>query len=285
MLDDTRRSGERLVVALIADVRMTALEIMSACQRLGLPPPATLPSGRSLDMLDSTAAAEPLQPEPPWMSQLLAALATPEVVVFAHRQETGSVAEISVIAALPPWAAEESPEAQDTYRLTLFECDELLERVVTFCRLADRAIGEAEQCEISGSGFVRILERAREDPSSALALLRTEGVPAADAALLVAALTSCERLAQVTVAHQPRAGRLEGMTTAWLDGGPAGLWRVDAPKLATSGDYGDYGDILLSRTSVSVAPVTRHTLIKEIASGFPQNVRKDLAESGGGMTP
>jgi hypothetical protein len=85
----------------------------------------------------------------------------------------------------------------------------------------------------------------------------------------VAALGSCERRAQVTVVRRAAATRLEGSTTAWLDSGQHGLWRVNAPKLASSSDVGEHGRGLLDATTVTLCPRRVQSLIDEIMEGFP----------------
>ena len=73
--------------------------------------------------------------------------------------------------------------------------------------------------------------------------------------------------------HRPSTSRLEGTTTSWFDGGDAGLWEIEAAKLASSGDYGDYGEALLEQTQVTVRPTSKEALVSDIARGFPRRGR------------
>jgi hypothetical protein len=204
---------------------------------------------------------------------LLRTLALPQTVVFAHRQRTGSIMEIRVFAVSPRLAVEQVPEMGSAYQLSVFRPEGLLERVVAFCELSDRPLADGRPCTIPYSAFLRVIDQAATDRTGTLARLRAEGVAKDMAVALVTAVSLCERLAQVTVMRRPSTTRLEGTTTAWLDGGAGGLWSVDAPKLARSGDYGDYGEGLLDRSEVTVAPTTAKTLLDEILSGFPDRNR------------
>ena len=256
-------------------------EIVTGCRRRGLPRPPTLPNIAS-DAGDAGAAgpagaagaAPPAgdgdsTPPPPWLEDMLRTLAMPETVVFAHRQDTGAVAEIRLFAMSAPWAVEQTPGPQSTHALVLLDAGQVMDRVVSFCRLVDRTTATAAACEVAGSTFLLVMARAPADVSGAMALLRADGIATREAQALAEALALSRTLAQVTVVHRPTAGRLVGATTSWLDGGPAGLWLVEAPKLAKSGDYGGYGDMLLEQVSVRVAPVTKEALLTEIERGFP----------------
>lgn len=256
-------------------------EIDTGCRRRGLPRPPTLPNiasdaGHAGDAGDggdagaeSPAGDGESRPSPPWLEDMLGTLATPDTVVFAHCQDTGAVAAIRLFAISAPWAVEQTPGPQSTHALVLLEADQVMDRVVSFCRLADRTPATAAGCEVAGSTFLLVMARAPADVSGAMALLRADGVATPEAQALAEALAASRTLAQVTVVHRPTPGRLEGATTSWLDGGPAGLWLVEAPKLAKSGDYGAYGDMLLEQVSVRVAPVTKGALLAEIERGFP----------------
>jgi hypothetical protein len=249
-------------------VRMTDREITLACEQLGVPRPSTLPGVSPAD--SATADSETGRDwSRPWLPVLLTTLGQPETVVFAHCQETGNPVSIAVFALSPPWAVEQLPEPGSAYGLTLFSADEVLQRVRVYCRLSVRSLVHAGSCEISGRTWLDVLERAATDLPSALRLLRADGVGSADRDALGAALAGWERMAQVTVVQRPTSTRLEGSTTCWLDGGAAGLWEIDAPKLASSGDYGDYGDALLERARMTLRPVSDESLLESIRRGFP----------------
>jgi hypothetical protein len=271
----TASSGRWLTLRDLADkveemastghVLMSESEIAAGCRRLGLPRPSTLPNaGPGAAAVDDHPSANT-----PLVNNLLTTLASPLVVVFAHRQETGSVAEMAVFALSESWAVEQIAQPGSVYSLTLFPGEEQSERVIGFCRLSDRSASGAVACELTGRGFLEAMEKARADPAGAVGLLRVDGLGTSAARSMVEVLAACERRAQVTVARRTEAGRIDGSTAAWLDAGGHGLWRIGAPMLATSGDYGDYGEALLERATVTLAPTTRANILDEINQGFP----------------
>jgi hypothetical protein len=181
----------------------------------------------------------------------------------------GSVAEIAVFAVSSEWAVEQIPQTGSVYSLSLISADGVIDQVLGFCRLSEGGACRAGACELTGRVFLGALEKAAADPAGALGLLRADGLGTSDAKALVEAFAECDRRVQVTVVHRNEAGRIDGSTAAWLDGGANGLLRVNAPTLASSGDYGDYGEALLDRATVSLSPTTRASLIDEIMQGFP----------------
>jgi hypothetical protein len=239
-------------------------EIMAVCRRLGLPRPMTLPN------LGAATGPPPLAAEPSdtRVADIVRTLGRPDTVVFAHRQDRTAVAEIAVLAVSAPWAVEQRPERDSVFAFSLFAADEVVDRVASFCRLEERDEAAARDCQIAGSTWLQAMERAGTDPAGSVALLRADGLSTATAGTVAAAMAACQMMAQVTVVHRPTVTSLVGTTTSWFDAGPAGLWRVDAPKLARSGDRGDYGDLLLERVLVTIGPVTRDELIGEIRQGF-----------------
>jgi hypothetical protein len=190
-------------------------------------------------------------------------------LVFAYRQEMGSVAEIAVFAVSSAWAVEQIPQTGSVYSLSLISAEAVMDQVLGFCRLSEGGACRAGACELTGRVFLKALDKAAGEPAGALGLLRADGLGTSDAKALVDAFAACERRVQVTVVHRTGAGRIDGSTAAWLDGGAGGLLRVNAPTLASSGDYGDYGEDLVDRTTVRLSPTTRASLIDEIVQGFP----------------
>jgi hypothetical protein len=255
-------------VPAVGHVCLTDREITVACRQLGLPRPPTLPGVApepESTSGDSTGPAE----SPSWVQELVTTLAQPQTVVFAHCQQTGTPVSIAVFAVAAPWAVEQRPQQEAVYGLSLFSADEVLQRVGAYCGLSARSPADAGRCELSGGTWLEILEQATTDLPSVLRLLRAEGVGTADRNALGAALAARERMAEVTVVQRAATNRLEGSSTSWLDGGAAGLWEIDAPKLASTGDYGDYGDASLARARITLRPVSDQSLVESIARGFP----------------
>lgn len=257
-------------------VVMTELEIAARCRLLNIARPVTLPNAATDDADGLGNIPDSQSSGAQWVTDLLSTLAAPLVVVFGHRQETGSVAEMVTLAASSSWVAEQIAQPGSAYSLSLFPVTALLDRVSAFCRLSDRSASGVGVCELSGRGFLKAAEQAGADPEGARRTLRAEGLGSQAALALAGALTACERRVQVTVVERLEGGRLEGSTVAWLDGGITGLWRVSAPMLASSGDYGDYGDALLDRTIITISPASRTNLVAEIIEGFPDGVFDDL---------
>lgn len=261
------------LVLSVGHVRMTDREITLACGQLGVPRPPTLPGVSPDDSASAEVTSSGNSPgmagAAPWLRDLLMTLGKPETVVFAHCQETGTPVTIAVFAVSPPWAVEQLPEQGGPYGLTLFSADEVLPRIADYCKLSARSLVQAGRCEISGSAWLEILERATTDLPSALRLLRAEGVGTTDRHALGAALAACERMAQVTVVQRPTTTRLVASSTSWLDGGAAGLWEINAPKLSRSGDYGDYGEASLARALMTLCPASDKSVLASIARGFP----------------
>ena len=257
-------------VPLVGHIVMSEMAIVAGCRRLGVPRPRTLPNaGPGEQAVDADDPGGVEATETPWVRDLLVTLGSPAVAVFAHRQEAGSVAEIAVFAVSSPWAAEQIAEPGSVYSLSLFSANDVLDRVAAFCRLFDRTQPDAEACELSGGGFLRAMEQAAAEPNRVLGVLRADGLGRRAAQALLEAFAACERRAQVTVVRRSESGRIDGSTAAWLDGGASGLWRVGAPSLATSGDYGDYGEGLVDRSTVVLSPTNRASLLDEISQGFP----------------
>ncbi len=254
---------------------MTESEIAARCRVLNIARPATLPNAADDDAVAPDETAESQSPVAPWVTDLLSTLAGPSVVIFAHHQETGSVAEMVALAASSSWVAEQIAQPGSTYSLSLFPATELIDRVSAFCRLSDRSPSSVGVSELSGRGFLKAAEQARIDPEGARRTLRADGLGSQATLALAGALSACERRVQVTVVQRLEGGRLEGSTVAWLDGGITGLWRVSAPMLAISGDYGDYGDALLDKTVITISPATRTSLVAEIIEGVPDGVLED----------
>jgi hypothetical protein len=210
---------------------------------------------------------------PRLMTDILATLASPATVVLAHFQPAGRLLRLRVFAVGVALAVEQTPGAASTYELALMDAADVLGRLATFCELADRPRPVAAPCAVSFSTFVRVLSDERAAAADIRRRLLADGVPSADATFLAAALAGCERLGQVTLLRRPAPGRLDGATTAWLDGGTAGLWRVDAPTLAHSGDMGVYGEVLMERHLVTLTPTSERELKDEFGQGFPTGGR------------
>jgi hypothetical protein len=205
---------------------------------------------------------------PAWTADLLETLARPDTVAFFHCRERGSPAKIKVCVVARPWAVEQVPETGGTYALSLFDAADVTTRMIAFTRLSDRGEIPDRRLEISGTTFLRAMERAPSDLAGTCGLLRADGLTAGDAGLLAAAFAGCQRLAQVTVLNRPTATLLEGVSVGWFDAGTGALWQVIAPKLAIAGDYGDVGEGLLDQTLVVVRPTTNKALLEEIERGF-----------------
>jgi hypothetical protein len=189
-------------------------------------------------------------------------------VAFFHCREKGAPAKIRVCVVAHPWAVEQVPEAGGTYALALLDAADVATRMIAFTCLSDRGEIPACRLEISGSAFLRAMERAPSDLAGTCGLLRADGLTSGDARLLAAAFAGCQRLAQVTVLKRPTATLIEGVSVGWFDAGTCGLWQVIAPKLAIAGDYGDVGVALLDQTLVVVRPTTNKALLEEIERGF-----------------
>ena len=69
---------------------------------------------------------------------------------------------------------------------------------------------------------------------------------------------------RLCAAGEHRKSAIAATSLAWFDAGDTGLWQVDAPRLATSGDYGLDGEARLDQVTVRVVPTTSTALADEI---------------------
>jgi hypothetical protein len=86
-------------------------------------------------------------------------------------------------------------------------------------------------------------------------------------------------LGSLTVVHRVAPARVQGATTGWLDGGPAGLWQVDPANLARGGDPGTVRPGDRSRVQAPIRPTTPAALLAEVEAGFPEWLRPLLRQS------
>jgi hypothetical protein len=259
-------------VALHGRFTMTRTEIDEATTRLRIPPPVTLPPVAGTVARRPSGVVAGLGVEPEMLSDVLGTLAQPDALLLAHRLETGGLTELRLLAVSARWTVEQTAGPFGQYDFELWDGGTVVERVVAWCRLQPRPPAAGRPCELSGRAWLDVLALAAEDPGRAVRILRWDGVGADAAEPLVAAAAGRRRTVQVTTLHRPTLRRLEGTTVGWIDGGDAGLWEVAAPKLATSGDYGRSGSMLIEAVQIRLTPTTVEGLVAEIVRGFPPGV-------------
>lgn len=209
----------------------------------------------------------------------VAALASAEAVVLAHRQDAGAVVELRVFGVSAGAVVSQVAGPASRFELSLLRPAELLAELVAWCGLHERTPAPVEALTCSLRTFIGLLEAPAG--ADAGALLRADGAGGHSGEALARAAGTVRRLAEVTVLHRPGRQRVAGTTTGWIDAGDNGLWAVDAPTVARSGDPGTYGELALEVRCVTLTPVTLPQLLVEIVSGLPPGL-VDIVSDGQG---
>jgi hypothetical protein len=245
-------------------VRLTEEEMVIACKRLGLGRPVTLPNLEPQPAADDTGPVVDTEPIPDVVVEAMSTLAAPRALVLVHRQDgSGSIA-LRVVAVGGDVAVEQIANADGPYSLTVVGLDDVTARMVEFVELVERPVAASRTLELSGRTFLRARQDAAPDPEQARRALRGDGLTPHDAEVLTDALARSQRLVSVAIASTPSRRAAAATNIGWFDAEQAGLWQVDAPRLATSGDFGDDGEARLDRAVVRIGPASKHALVEQI---------------------
>jgi len=258
--------------------------IGALCTRLHLPPPAALAGSSILrdddpdrdaifDAAWSALVAAGLVADPGDAGQPLpraiALLGAPETLVTIHRQ-TDLRVDAGFIAVNGPEAAEHQPLDAERHAIAGLPTGKVASRIAAFCRLTDRPLPATGPAAFTAAELLTLTELVAEgDLDGALAL--TAGRPDEPAARgFVAALSQRTVSGQVSITRYAGPGRIEGTSTAWVDGGDAGIWRIPRPTVSPLWESGqsDNGD--LDWIPIEVSPVTASAVLTEIIDGFPE---------------
>lgn len=261
------------------EVTLSVDAIAALCDRLGLPAPVPLGSREALlvggpvpnegfDVAGGMASEDVLAPvdeagdgaDADELAVALGVLGAPEILISALRQGATPGMTTSICVS-GEQSAELRPVGAGGFLVALFPVGSALGRVTAFCQLEDRPAPHVAPFRTTAARLAAASERvaAGDVPGAAAVLGGGEGTEAARAAFL-RALASPRTACQVAVVDRRRDGRLHGTVTAWLDGGPAGLWRVP-PTGSARVD-----------AELEIGPVAAADIVAEITEGFPELV-------------
>lgn len=206
----------------------------------------------------------------PAVAAVIEIAAAPGILGRAQFESRGSV-ETRFYGSRPDATVEHAPLEGSVHRLTPFPTDELLTRVLDFCRLEQRPEIEAPPFTVSFGELQACGERvAAGDSESARVLLSGAGAPTDSAAAFVQAIGTKCHLARVTFLYRLDDNRLAGGELTWVDGGEHGLWLTptpDADDAIGSKSEGAYTALL--DEPVMVTPTSASAIAAELLSYLP----------------
>ncbi|MGQ0433899.1 MAG: hypothetical protein ACT452_16005 [Microthrixaceae bacterium] len=213
----------------------------------------------------------------PAVRRLFELLAEPGLLARTMYEEAGNV-ETRLFAAVPEVAIEHLPLRGEIHRLTPFETEQLLARILTVVQLDERPVPVSQAFELTMGDLRRSAECLVADRrADAISVITGVGVPPEAAEAFVAALVTRVSSAAVTLLYQPDEGSLQGGELAWLDGGESGLWLTPMPDdtpAAENGDASDFEDL-----TVVIAPTSTKWIADELLSYLPDQDRGSAAGS------
>jgi hypothetical protein len=243
---------------------LTSSQLAELCWQLGVPLPTGVRRPRARRPTDP-----PVDEPPVALLAGLSVLADPACLVTLYRHDRSGLDMIN-IAADHQLAVIHGPLPSGLHRLAGINRSEVLAAVRSLVALEDRPLIGPGEMRPSAADLQIATARAQEgDSAGATSALRASGAPRDLADAFVAALIRPVAVGSATIVHRVAPARVAGATVGWLDGGAAGLWRIDPPDLGVAGDPGGLGPADLYRIRAPVAPTTPNALMEELATGSP----------------
>lgn len=203
----------------------------------------------------------------PAVRSLFEVLAEPGLLAKTMYEEAGNV-ETRLFAAVPEVAIEHLSLGGAIHRLTPFETNEVLARILSVVRLDERPVPASQGFEVTMGDLRRCAEcLIAERRADAVSVITGAGVPPEAAEAFVGALVTRVSSAAVTLLYQPDESHLQGGELAWLDGGESGLWLTPMPDDTPAAENDDAGSF--EELPVVIEPTSAKWIAEELLSYLP----------------